>query len=124
MQRNWSLIRDLLLAVESMTSTRALLAVDDLDGYDIDEVYLHMELLGEAGLLQIMRAEGQNAISSCYAKRMTWQGYELLDTLRSGSRWEKIKMRLQDNDLPLSLSNIRMAEKRLTQESLRLIGVP
>jgi Hypothetical protein (DUF2513) len=56
-----------------------------IDGYPDDQVAYHVYLLGQAGLLEVVK--NTNLVSSApsaHALNMTWEGHDFIDAARSG----------------------------------------
>lgn len=106
MQRNWDLIRRILLKLEEKADPRSLLQPDEINGYDSITVSYHFKLLNNAELI--------TATSLCSTEQyryaaisLTWQGHELLDQIRNDSIWNKVKSTLQSKSLDLSFESIK-----------------
>ena len=86
------LIRKILLAIEANEDGKIVL---DISGYSQDEVFLHVELMKDYGLVDaliIPASDGSaHKILSCVVKRMTWSGHDFLDITRKDSIWEQAK---------------------------------
>jgi hypothetical protein len=122
MQRNWDLIRGLMLKLETMSASGELLSPEDMShegGYESGEVYQHLMMLGEAGLAEIMDAAGQNAVASCYGKRLTWEGCEFLELIRGEADFGRIKTLMTERQLPQTVSTIRQISIRLVDSKLK-----
>jgi hypothetical protein len=95
MKRDMELIRELLLKLEAfghMPLTVSTVAYWDL-GYEehrSEEVIHHLELLVEAGYVQAAARAFDNEGTLAF-KRLTWSGYEFLDTIRDPEVWKKTK---------------------------------
>jgi hypothetical protein len=99
MKRDMDLVRELLLKVEGGVSTFEPIASDvaeilgvtpevSMSREDADKLRGHLELIEEAGFLEIETRGG----GGVYAiKRITWQGYEFLDSVRDPEIWAKTK---------------------------------
>ena len=96
MERNWDTIREILLEAESIKPEAAIV----LSNFDPDRAYevsYHAELLEEAGLVHatILKAMGSGP-TQFHIYRLTWQGHELLDSIRNESIWSKTKSTIAD----------------------------
>lgn len=88
MKRDMDLVREILIAVEAGNT--------NLDGlpYDRDQIYLHVELMKEHGLVDALIAQsgsGKPSIVRCSVRRLTWEGHDFLDKARSKSIWKQAK---------------------------------
>ena len=109
MKRDMGLIRKVLICVENDESYL------DIDGYDRDYLKYHALILIEAGLLD---GEVRNYLentstipSQVDITRLTWNGHEFLDNIRSEEVWAKIKSEFKD----ASVSTIVSVGKQLAE---------
>lgn len=92
MKRDMDLVRRILFAVEDSEDGNV-----DLDniGYDRDQIYLHVELMKEHGLVDALIAHGGDGpghrILACRIRRLTWEGHDFLDMARRDDIWERAK---------------------------------
>lgn len=91
MKRDMDLVRAILLAIEG-NSFRRTDAGLSLDGYTPRDIARHLRLLSEAGYaeanLLILEREGAMRASEA---RLTWKGYEFLDSIRGEGVWGHVK---------------------------------
>lgn len=102
MRRDWDCIRAILEACEGLEEG-ALLAPGTLPGFSEDQVAGHIRLLDEAGLVEGY-PKGAGAM---FARRLTWNGHELLSVLRSKALWSRVKTEAKDRGLALSFDLVR-----------------
>ena len=88
MQRDMDLIRRIVLATADLPAETALQA---LDGVDESEFVIHVIWLTEAGLVKAVTSDGAINASYAHVQRLTWQGCELADAIRSDTLWAKAK---------------------------------
>lgn len=92
MKRDMDLVRKILLKIEASDGENV---EPDIPDYPRDQVYLHVELMKEHGLIEalvIRDGDGpQPKISVCKVYRMMWEGHEFLDAARKDSIWAKAK---------------------------------
>ena len=92
MKRDMDLVREILIAIER--SEDGNLNFDAL-GYERQQVYLHIELMKEHGLVDAMIAQANDGpkheILMCKIERLTWDGHDFLDKIRDESIWEQAK---------------------------------
>ena len=115
MKRDWDLVRRILAALESLGDTTSVLRADEISGYDPEVVSYHMQLLIEAGLADGNCREAMNAPLWCYLTRLTWEGHEFLDNVRSPTLWNRIKGVARSKGLELSFDVIKLAAKMLIE---------
>lgn len=86
MKRDMDLVRQILLTIEERPPESDSCEVT-IPGSSKDELQLHLRLMEDAGLVQGV----SNSSSSASCTRMTWQGYEFLETTRKDTLWQKAK---------------------------------
>jgi DNA-binding transcriptional ArsR family regulator len=89
------LIRELLLKLESLPlSPTAMVVLSGhepeiaVDGYSGDQVEYHLDLLKEAGLIE---SPGSQPAQGVTFRRLSWDGHEFLDSVRSPETWRRTK---------------------------------
>ncbi|EGR3866455.1 DUF2513 domain-containing protein [Vibrio cholerae] len=110
MRRDMDLVRELMLAVEGHLSHIQSIKFPN---YSQDEVYYHIALLIEAGLLKgdcLMVKNASMAPAKVYIEKLTWEGHEFLDDIRKENIWEVIKADFKND----SLATIKAVAKDLT----------
>jgi hypothetical protein len=90
-QRNMDLARDILRAIAQnpqMNGVRDFFieSPEDLSvtGYSLEEVAHCLMLLDDAGFINA-------SANGLIVRRLTWDGFEFLDNIKSDSVWEKVK---------------------------------
>ncbi|MFM5515673.1 DUF2513 domain-containing protein [Aeromonas dhakensis] len=111
MKRDWDTVRDLLTKLESLPSTDHYLSLGGADVTDINTAYCtsyHMELLIEAGLVegQMHKVLGGGPVNFT-ASRLTWEGHEFLDSIRSETVWDKTKETFASKGLDMTFETIK-----------------
>lgn len=115
MQRNWDLIRLILLKLEGLETASGALRPDEIEGFDKETVSYHVRLLIEADLIEGECSRTIGAPLYCTGRAMTWEGHELLDRMRDATLWNRIKGTARQKGLDLSLDVIRQAAKALIE---------
>ncbi|WP_180766695.1 DUF2513 domain-containing protein [Vibrio parahaemolyticus] len=103
------LARKLMLEVESHPSHIESIKFPN---YSQEEVYYHVALLIDAGLLKgdyMMLKNASMAPAKIYIEKLTWEGHEFLDDTRKENVWEVIKADFRDD----SLATIKAVAKDL-----------
>lgn len=102
MKRDWDVIRNVLIAIED----------DNYDKYleesENDEAIIkNTVLLIHAGFIdgKVLASLDENA--DVYVNDLTWQGHELLDTIRSKPVWEKIKSTAVEKGIELTFDTVK-----------------
>jgi len=95
MKRNLDLIRDLLLKLESLpTEMGAVYSYEasdpllSIEGHSEHEIYYHLDLLRERGLIE---SPGSQPMLGITFERLTWEGHDYLDAVRDPEIWKKTK---------------------------------
>lgn len=107
MQRDWDLIRKILLQVEALGDTQSQVDGGDIEGSDAENVSYHIHLLIESGLVEGVCSQGLDGPLRCFASALTWEGHEFLDKIRSVGMWNKIKTVAREKGLSLSFDVIK-----------------
>ncbi|MFZ7235801.1 DUF2513 domain-containing protein [Avibacterium gallinarum] len=99
MKRDWELIRKILLMLEQKVDNTPL-DNESIKGFPPDMVVYHCQLLEQSKLI-------------CTQHKLTWQGHEFLDKIRSDTAWNKIKQTIKTKGIGLSFEAITLAGKSL-----------
>lgn len=92
MKRDWETIREILARVEDSCGNGRLLKTTDFPTDRIWEISYHIELLFDAGLISAnMHRPSDGGAPSFHVSRLTWDGHEFLDAIRSDTVWQKTK---------------------------------
>jgi hypothetical protein len=118
-KRNWDTIRELLVKVEACTLPAETVTLHQFDAERHPEVSYHMALLIEAGLVhgQMSRSIGPS-VKNFMAQRLTWQGHELLDTIRNDTIWSKTKKMFLEKGVEMSFDLVKSAAAGLMAAAL------
>ena len=102
MKRNWDTIRELLTKVEECTLRSEMVRLSHFPIEREAEISYHMSLLIEAGLVKGKIVEMLNEpINDFHAQRLTWDGHEFLDSIRSDNVWTKTKKAFLDKGVEM-----------------------
>jgi hypothetical protein len=113
MKRDWDLIREVLIEVEALdTHTRGQkqYGVRREHPEATDAKAEQAFLLHQAGFINakdLGSKDGQLIVPLA----LTWQGHELLDTMRSKPVWERIKKMSKEKGLELTFDAVRLLAK-------------
>lgn len=115
MTRDWDLIRELLIEVEALSDTQRVLFQYGSDPNADDATKLrasHAALLLDAGYLTGKKLQFQERTWPLIAMpNLSWEGHNLLDTLRSKPVWERIKTTAKDRGLELTFDTVKALGK-------------
>ncbi len=107
MKRDWDVIRDVLIEVEGLTDEqRSEFAYHQQSPGQSKAKIDHALLLHEAGFIDGILSESLNAPPYLLTPKLTWEGHELLDTVRSKPVWEKIKSTAQEKGIELTFDAV------------------
>ncbi|MEI6207306.1 MAG: DUF2513 domain-containing protein [Desulfuromonadales bacterium] len=115
MTRDWQLIKTILIKLEALESTRAMLRPDAVTGYDSETVSYHIRLLMQSGMIDGSCNATLNEPLYCYGRTLTWEGHEFLDTIRSDTSWNRITKTAREKGLDLSFGIIKAIAEGVTK---------
>ncbi|MCC7484568.1 MAG: DUF2513 domain-containing protein [Burkholderiales bacterium] len=121
MQRNWDVIRKILLKVEALPTIDSAVDSDSIEGVAAEVAAYHMVLMEEAGLIE-GGGRPPGAVGGAayrFATRLTWAGHELIDQIRRDTIWNRVKTLARDKGLELSVDVVRTLVKSVIEELLR-----
>lgn len=112
MKRNWDTIRELLTKVEECTLPTQMIRLSSFPSERAAEVSYHMALLIEAGLVKgnIIQEMGP-AARDFMAQRLTWEGHEFLDGIRSDTVWQKTKKTFTEHGISMTFDLVKTVAK-------------
>jgi hypothetical protein len=116
MIRDWELIRAILAASEAKAPSEQLRARDIED--DPELVVAHIELLHDAGYLTATFMQ-TTRWKSAHVVKMTYAGYDLLDTMRSDTAWSSIKKVAKARGLELTFEVVKQVGSFVTEKLLK-----
>lgn len=109
MRRDMELIRKILFVIEEKYVDVALHSNEIMvDGYDMKTIGYHCAILYDAGL--IYSYKGKYASNELYffgVGRLTWDGHELLDKIKSDTVWNKIQDTIAKKGIPFVLDAVK-----------------
>ena len=120
MRRDWDLIRLILQRLEEKEAYGEVISPESVEGYDIELVSYHMHILDQAGII-IAKCQEQRSRKGgiyCLAMNLTWEGHELLDSIRSTTIWNKIRKLLREKSIDLSYNAVKTAALKIIKDSL------
>ena len=89
MERNWDLVRRILIEMEKRKEFEYLKS-NEIKDFPENLVSYHMEIMQEAGLIEARFSMSFNLMEAT-ALRLTWQGHEFLDSIRADTVWKQVK---------------------------------
>ncbi len=109
MKRDWDLIREVLIEIEALdthTRDKKQYEVRYREPKDTDGKAEQAFLLYDAGFIGAIDA-GSNDGPALISPKLTWQGHELLETMRSKPVWERVKKMATEKGIELSFDSIK-----------------
>lgn len=108
MTRDWNIIREILSELETKPSNKHTLKLGDFPKEKKAEYSYNVEILMEAGLIHgsMSQTIGPN-VNNFIASRLTWQGHEFLDAIRSDTVWEKTKQSFLKQGISMTFDLIK-----------------
>ena len=85
---------------------------------DLDPLTAFSSVLAEAGLIKAHCVRALGAPTASFATRLTFAGHELLDAMRQAGLWNRVKARIRDAGLAMSVEAVRTAVAALIKELL------
>lgn len=112
MKRDMELIRQIMLNVEGGDLRGGV------EGYDHSAVNYHKVLLIEADLLKgkthySVSTEPRDIPDGVIIKKITWQGHDFIEAIRTDTKWNKIKAFLSEAGKDLTIETIKFGAQRL-----------
>lgn len=113
MKRDWDVIREVLVEVEALSELER-----SSFGYGLGDERVgddpakseHALLLWKAGFIEAIDG-GTMAAPAILSPHLTWQGHDLLDTLRSEAVWERIKTTAREKGIELTFDAVKAIGK-------------
>jgi hypothetical protein len=120
MQRNWDVIRELLLRVEQCTVPSDYFQLGEFPEERHAEIGYHMEILIEAGLVQghVLKTFSPDP-RGFIAQRLTWDGHEFLDSIRSDSVWSRTKKVFAEKGISMTIETVASVAKEAATALLK-----
>lgn len=121
MKRNMELIRKILLTVEDKYVDTWLHNNEiKIDGYDMKTIGYHCAVLHDAGLLYDYKGQyGDGELLQFGVGRLTWDGHEFLDKIKSDTVWNKTKDIITEKGIPFVLDAVKEIATAVTAEMIK-----
>lgn len=112
MQRSWDIIRELPTKVEECTLPAEMVRLSTFPKDRAPEVAYHMALLIEAGLVkgQVFQTLSREP-KDFMAQRLTWEGHEFLDSIRSETVWERTQKTFVEQGVAMTFDLVKVIAK-------------
>lgn len=121
MQRDMELVRKILFAIEEKYVDTALMGSDiQIEGYDMKTIAYHCAILHDAGLIYDYKAQyAGNELYFFGVGRLTWDGHELLDKIKSDTVWNKTKSTIKEKGIPFVLDAVKEIATAITTSMIQ-----
>lgn len=112
MKRNWETIRELLSKVEECSLPTEMVQLSQFPDERAAEISYHMSLLIEAGLVkgQMVKTIGPE-VKDFFGQRLTWEGHEFLDSIRSDTVWARTKKLFTEQGVSMTFELVKSVAK-------------
>lgn len=113
MKREWDVIREVLIEIETLDEPARYKATYGVGDEHEPETYAKARqalLLWKAGFIEAVDASTL-AGPAILSPALTWQGHDLLDTLRSKPVWERIKKTAEEKGIELTFDAVKALGK-------------
>lgn len=112
MRRDWELVRLILARIEAEGDLASRWFAQRFPEWPQEAVNYHLWLLIQAGLITGQcNADAPGSGFICYGVALTWTGHEFLAAVRSDTAWARIKARLAERAVDLSLDAVLAAAR-------------
>lgn len=102
MKRDWDLIRTILPKTEEMPSYKTL-TLKNFDKENKHDTSAHVKLLIQSGILDGKMTNTLDLQANDFVIHgICWDGYELLDSIRNQSVWERVKDKFKKEGLSMT----------------------
>jgi hypothetical protein len=120
-QRDMELIRKVLFAIEERYVDTSLGSnLMKIDGYDMKAVAYHCAILKDADLVSDYHGNyADNELRFFSVGRLTWEGHELLDKIKSDTVWNRTKDTIKDKGIPFVLDAVREISTAITTAMIK-----
>ncbi len=121
MQRNMDLIRKILSTIEekyidTYLSSNAFQITD----FDMKTIGYHCALLNDAGLITEYSDDySDDELQDFYVGRLTWDGHELLDKIKSDTVWNHTKETIIKKGIPFVLDAVKQIATAITANMIQ-----
>ena len=120
MDRNWNLIREILLKLKEMPPEKGNLLLEDFPSDKAHEYSYHVELLMDAGLIKGRLSDEiyGTAPQDFWISGMTWEAHELLDSIQNDTIWKKVKNRFSKEGVAMTFALVKLVALEQVKETL------
>ena len=115
------LIRKILFAIEEKYVDTWLSSDKiQIDGYDMKTIAYKCAILYDAWLIYDYKGHySSNELQFFGVGRLTWDGHELLDKIKSDTVWNKTKSTIKDKGIPFVLDAVKEIATAITTSMIQ-----
>jgi hypothetical protein len=118
MKRDMNLIRAVLIEAEELPDDDAMHDIF-VEGFSDTEISNHVRLCDEAGFLDAEDLTMMDGVCCWKPKRLTYEGHEFLDGIRSDTVWEKAKALTLKSTGTLTIEGLKFALPHVLKALIR-----
>jgi hypothetical protein len=119
MKRDMDLIRLILMDFQDIPPGKYSNDIE-LEGFERDTIFAHVELLIEAGLVKGKVIRHSGGLGACSISGLTWEGHEFAEKSRDQGLWEKAKQLAIEKTGGVSIAILSPLLTSLAQRALGL----
>lgn len=108
MKRDMDLIRKILFAIEEKEPFEQ--SAIEVEGYSMQEIAYHCEMLFNAGYIKYyhgVTCDNFDGVLRFQVQDLTWEGQDLLETIRQDTIWNKTKQTIKEKGLSMIVDTIK-----------------
>ena len=123
MQRDMELIRKILFAIEVKYIDTWLSSNEiPIEGYNMKTIGYHCALLCDAKLVTEYKGlYGDDELQDFGVGRLTWEGHELLEKIKSDTVWNKTKDTIKKKGIPFVLDAVKEIATAITTAMIQSV---
>ena len=122
MKRDWDIIREIMLKVEELPNDHEMVKLTDFPDDQHFSAAYNAQLLVESGLVKghVIDEMGRDSKpANFFLQRLTWEGHELLDTIRSETVWSKTKESFLSRGLDMTFDLVKSVASDIATSLLK-----
>jgi len=122
MKRDMDLVRRLLLYLEDNLDYEPLRSEEiHIEGYSDAQIGYHLQIMTDGGLIDIIDTNCMGStVFTCFVRGMTWSGHEFLDSVKSETTWNGVKVALK----PVGSASLAVITSIATSLVKQQLGLP
>jgi len=121
MKRDMELVRKILLYLEEDDEPSKWKTIT-IKGYGANNISHHLKILYEAGLIEAKNISTKD-INIWQAKSLTWDGHELLDSIKNHTVWNRTKEGIKEKGFELGNIPIDILKEYAKIQFKQLFGL-